>query len=135
MSGAVADEQRSARFLRDGLPAVVVAVLAAVVLVGILVAVGTRGTRELRGYGQVTLSAGGCSVSPDERLNVLRCERVGDGVYRVFFNQPVAGSVVSATRGACCLGPVAASIESERVVLVVVDGVPRSQIAVSILVP
>lgn len=123
------------RHLSEGLPIVFVALLAALVLVAILYTIAHREPRELRGWAEFTMSAEGCSVDPRQRLNASVCQRVTNGVYRVLFTKSLTGSTVLASRGSCCPGRIAASIESDKSVLVVIERQPETRVRASVLIP
>lgn len=124
------------RRLPEGLPVPLVAALAAVVLVAILYTVASRDADEPRGWAELTITPDFCRVEPLQQHNASRCEPAGGGVYRVTFSRPLTGSTVVASRGSCCPGTIAASIESDSTVLVVVGGRPLAgPIRASLFVP
>ena len=122
--------------LIDRIPGSFVAALAAAVLVAILYTVATRDPKETRAYAEVTLYRNACVVDMTRQLNARGCIVVSRGVYRILFATSLEGSTPIASRGSCCPGTIAASLESDRVVLVVVVAPrPRRPTRASILVP
>lgn len=134
-------EQRPGRATRlraslaGGLPVVLVAALAALVLVAILLTVAETDRRGPRGWAEFTVSPGGCSIDPHQHLNGRTCLRQGPGAYRLFFDADLTGSTVIASRGSCCAGSIAASIVGRDSVLVVVERRVRGRIRASVLIP
>lgn len=114
---------------------VFVAALAAAVLAAILVTVATREPKEPRGWAEFTITPLGCTVDARQQLHATLCLRIGDGVYRVLFTKSLTGGTVLASRGSCCPGRIAASIESDSSVLVVVERRVTRPIRASLLVP
>jgi hypothetical protein len=121
--------------LADGIPLGFVAALAALVLVAILYTVATREPKEPRGYAEVVLFRDSCVVDRTRQLNASECVSLGRGTYRIFFTKPLGGTTPVASRGSCCLGRIAASIEAPRIVLVVVPPRVRRPIRASVVLP
>jgi hypothetical protein len=121
--------------LAGGISTGFVAALAALVLIALLYTVSTREPKEPRGYAELTMSQDGCTVDSGAQLHARQCEVVSAGVYRVSFSKSLAGSTVLASRGSCCPGPIAASIEAPDAVLVVIPARVRGPVRGSILVP
>ena len=126
---------RGIRRLAEGIPASFVAALAALVLVAILYTVAAREPKEFRGYAEFTMSPRGCTVDARQQFNATICQRVARGVYRVTFRKSLKGSTVLASRGSCCPGPISASIESDRNVLIVIGRRARGPVRATVLVP
>ena len=121
--------------LREGAPRTTVAALAALVLVAILFTVATREPEEPRGYAELTMYPQGCAVDPRTRLNAASCAVLGPGTYEVRFTKALSRAPAVATRGSCCPGPIAASVATDRTVLVVVGRRPRRPVRASVFVP
>lgn len=119
----------------DGIPASFVAALAALVLVAILYTVASHEPNKARAYAEFTLTRGGCTVDAHLQQNVLVCQRVSPGTYRLVATKSLAGATVVAGRGSCCPGTIGASIESDRTVLVVVPPRIRQPIRASVFIP
>jgi hypothetical protein len=124
-----------ARALTGGVPGAFVAALAAFVLVAILFTIASREPKELRGYAEFTMTEAGCTVEPRQQLNAAECTRISPGTYRVRFTKSLTGSTVLASRGSCCPGQIAASIQSDTEVLVVVQRRLRAPVRATLLVP
>ena len=112
-----------------------VAVLAALVLVGILYTVATSDRRGPRGWAEFTLSPEGCSIDPHQQLNGRACVRQGPGTYRLDFNAQLSGATVVASRGTCCPGSISASVADPDSVLVVVERRVRGPIRATVFIP
>jgi hypothetical protein len=121
--------------LIDGIPIGFVAALAVLVLVGILYTVATREPKEPRGYAEFTMFRAGCAIDVDRQMNARVCEWVMPGIYRVQFMEPLDRSTPIVSRGSCCPGRIAASVEGTRTVLVVIPRRVRAPVRASILVP
>jgi hypothetical protein len=121
--------------LIDRIPASFVAALAAAVLVAILYTVAAREPKETRAYAEVTLYRNACVVDTTRELNANNCLVVSRGVYQVSFTTSLDGSTPIASRGSCCPGSIAASLETDRTVLVVVSPRPKRAVRASIFVP
>ena len=119
----------------DRIPTGFVAALATLVLIAILFTVATREPKEARGYAEVTLYRDVCLVDVTRQLNANGCLKVSPGVYRISFSQSLDGSTAVASRGSCCPGPIAASVDAPRTVLIVVPRRVRSPLRATILVP
>jgi hypothetical protein len=132
IAGAAA---RASRRLADGIPTGFVAALAVLVLVGILYTVATREPKELRGYAEFTMFPEACTIDAGRQLNAQTCVRVARGVYRIAFTKPLDHSTPVASRGSCCPGRIAASVETDLAVLVVVPPRVRAPIRATVLVP
>jgi hypothetical protein len=126
---------RTRRWLAEGLPVLIVAAVAAVVLAGVLYTVAQQDERGPRAWAELTLSPDGCSVDATKQLEARGCVRQGRGVYRVVFSADLTRSTVVAGRGSCCLGPIAASIDAPDSVLVVVPRRVRGPIRASVFIP
>jgi hypothetical protein len=123
------------RRLTHGLPTGFVAALAALVLVAILLTVATREPKETRGFAEFTLHEEGCVLNTARQLNARDCLFVRPGVYRISFTKSLEGSTAVASRAACCPGRIAASVEDDRAVRVVVQPSVRQPVRASILLP
>jgi hypothetical protein len=123
------------RRLIDAVPPSFVAALAAFALAAILYTVATRTSKEIRGYAEVTLFPDGCTVDFTRQLRARDCQVVTRGVYRVTFTRSLASSTAIASRGSCCLGRIAASVETPRTVLLVVPRRIRRPVRASVIVP
>jgi hypothetical protein len=122
--------------LSEGLPVVLVAAFAALVLAAILVAIATRGSsRAARGFAEVTLSPTGCSLDVRHQVNATGCDRLSASSYRVRFTTSLRGSTVVAGRGSCCAGPIGASIETDKSVLIALPRKVTEPIRASVIVP
>jgi hypothetical protein len=105
-------------------------------LVAILYTVATREPRETRAYAEVTLYRNACAVDPGRQKNAAACFVISPRrVYRLLFTTSLEGSTPVASRGSCCPGTVAASVEAYQTVLMVVRPTVRSPVRVSVLVP
>lgn len=129
-----ATAQRTRRFA-NGFPTSFVAALAALVLVAILFSVATRNPKETRGYAEVTLYPDSCAVDASRQMNARECLVVAPGTYKILFTESLEGSTPVASRGSCCLGRIAVSIDTERSVLLVVPRRLKDPIRASVVVP
>jgi hypothetical protein len=123
------------RRLAGGIPTGFVAGLAVLVLVAILFTVATRDPKETRGYAEVTLFPDACAVDMTRQLNARDCLLVGPGTYRLSFTESLQNSTAVASRGSCCPGRIAVSVETDRSVLLVVPRRFKDPIRVSVVLP
>jgi hypothetical protein len=122
--------------LSDGLPVGFVAALAALAIVAILFAVARTDQEQPRGYSEFTMFAEGCAIEPSRRRNVVGCELIGRGLYRIYFTESLQGGTPVVSRGSCCPGRIGASPESDSTVIVSVPPVrARTPIRASVVVP
>jgi hypothetical protein len=121
--------------LINRIPGSFIAALAAAVLVAILYTVATHEPKETRAYAEVTLYRNACTVDASRQLNASTCLVVSRGVYRLAFTTTLEGSTPVASRGSCCPGPIAASMDSDHTVLLVVPPRVRGPIRASVFVP
>lgn len=121
--------------MAHGIPWGFVAALAALVLVAILYTISEREPKEMRGFAEFTMGPEGCSIDTTRALNVRDCQLLGPGVYRVRFTRSLAGSTAFATRGSCCPGPIAASVENDQDVIVTVNRRVRRLTRASVVLP
>jgi hypothetical protein len=126
---------RVAARLAGGIAPGWVAALAALVLVALLFQVARTEGEESRGYAEFTMFPEGCTVDPVRRRNVLRCAFLRDGLYRVVFSRSLQDGTPLVSRGSCCQGRIAASVESDVSVLIVVPRVRRLPVRATVFVP
>jgi hypothetical protein len=114
---------------------VAVAVLAALVLVGILLVVARTDPGDTRGYAEFTMFREGCQVDRDRRRNIRVCVFAGRGVYIVNSAVSLEGATAIVSRASCCPGEIAASVVNEHQVVVVIPPVRRDPVRASIVLP
>lgn len=121
--------------LVDRIPGSFVAALAAAVLVAILYTVATREPKETRAYAEVTLYRNACVVDMTRQMNAGNCLALSRGVYRLSFTRSLEGSTVIASRGSCCPGTIAASVDTDRAVLIVIAPRIKRPVRASVFLP
>jgi hypothetical protein len=121
--------------LRAGGPLWAIAFAIMTGTLALVVLAAARDTSGVRGYASLSATPGRCILDPRQRLNAVGCARVGRNVYRVAFSRSLAGSAPVVSREACCPGPAAVSVESERAVVVVFPGATRYPIRASVVIP
>jgi hypothetical protein len=115
---------------------VLVAAFAALVLGAILYTIATRESPgAARGFAEVTLTPTGCSLDVRHQVNAAGCERVSGISYRVRFTKSLAGSTAVAGRGSCCAGPIGATIDTNKSVLITVPRKVTGPIRASVVIP
>ena len=121
--------------LAEGLSIPLLVAVAVLALFGLLYTVASRDPHKPRGYAEFTMFRRGCLVDQARQQNAATCLFVAPGVYRVGFSADLEGSTVVASRGTCCPGRIAASIETDRTVLVLVQRRVRRPIRASLVIP
>lgn len=113
-------------------------VIIAIVAVALLAIAAFREPKSARGYSELSLTKGGCTVMGTP-MNVTSCGEEERGLYSVDFSEPVSASTPMVTPSTCCLREVGAAVddENDRQVLIAVGRVkPREfPIVVQVLVP
>jgi hypothetical protein len=121
--------------LSGGIAPLWVAALAALVLVALLYEVARTEQEQSRGYAEFTMFPEGCTVDPERRRNVLRCRFIREGLYRVVFSRSLGEGTPLVSRGSCCPGRIAGSIESDSSVLIAVPPLRRDPVRATVFVP
>jgi hypothetical protein len=126
---------RASGRLASGIPVGFVAVIAVLVLAGILYAVATRESEAVRGYAELTIFPDNCIVDLSRSISTVGCRQLGPRSYRVRFSKTIDDSTPIASRGSCCPGSIGASAETEQTVVLAVPRTVKAPIRVSVILP
>ncbi|HEX2085213.1 MAG TPA: hypothetical protein VHF89_05985 [Solirubrobacteraceae bacterium] len=121
--------------LRAGAPWIAVAAIALVAIVALLAIAALRTEDSPRGYAQVRASEGACRIEPARSRDVITCARIGPNIYRIVFTRSIGSRPVVATRETCCPGPILASIEADKSVLIALPRQRTYPVVFNVVVP
>lgn len=113
----------------------VLTALAVVLLAALLIVVTAKSGGRVRAYAEFTTFKSGCRVDAPHSLNAIDCIATPRGAFVVRFSARLDESVVVASRGSCCPGPIAASISDAHSVTVTLGPGPSRVVDATVLVP
>jgi hypothetical protein len=119
---------------RNGAPLAAIAVVALVTMVALVIVANDRPRSAFTAFAEFSVTRDGCALEATRTLNASRCDLVGPGVFRLTFVKSLRHTTPIISRGSCCPGRVAASVVSDRSVIVAFPP-RRAPIRASVLLP